>query len=121
MDGMRAKLAAYIRQQAGLREQKAAEHPDDARNGRSAARLRALAEHVEKLPDADPNLLALDSVQAEYELDRFSPGEEGQRMISRFGFDRDTGEEDFDTFLSELVNAEVNWTQELDEGGKGGG
>jgi hypothetical protein len=121
MDGIREKLATYIRAQADWRGSKAAEHPDDLRNERCAGRLRALAEHVEKLSDDDPNLLALDSVQATYRLDQFAPSEEGQRMIFQFGFFPGTGEEDFDTFLTDLVTAEVNWNRELDEGGQGGG
>jgi hypothetical protein len=121
MDGIREKLATYIRKQADWRGSKVVEHPDDIRNERCAERLRALAEHVENLSDDDPNLLALDSVQASYELDEFAPSEDGQRMIFRFGFFPGSGEEDFDAFLTDLVSAEVNWNRELDEGGLGGG
>ena len=121
MDGIREKLATYIRRQADWRESRAVGHPDDARNRRCAVRLRELAEHIEGLSDDDPNLLALDSVQAPYGLDHFAPGEEAQRMIFRFGFFPGPGEEDFDAFVTELVSAEVNWSQELDESGQGGG
>jgi hypothetical protein len=121
MNGMGEKLAAYIREQAGWRESRARERKDEAANKRFAMRLRELADHIEGLPDDDPNLLALDAVQAPYRLDRFAPGEEAQRMIFRFGFFPSRGEDDFDAFLTDLVSAEVNWSQELDEGGKGGG
>ena len=52
-------IAEYLREQARWREPKAEQYPDDARNERCAAGLRALAEHVESLPDDDERLLIL--------------------------------------------------------------
>jgi hypothetical protein len=43
-------LARYFEQQSKWRQQRAAEHPDDARNQRSAAALGELVGGHEKLP-----------------------------------------------------------------------
>ncbi len=82
------RLAAYFASQAEWREHKAEEYPDDTRNERSAAGLRALAEHVQGLPARDERLVllaVLDPLPVD-DIAPFTPGEEGARLASRFRF-----------------------------------
>jgi len=84
---MREPLAAYLRETADWRDRKAEEYPDDPRNVRSAAALRALAEYVSHLPDDHEVLVALAAAERCLYIDgRISPGEEASRVASRFGF-----------------------------------
>ena len=100
----RKQLAEHLRDQARWREEKTAEHADDERNSQSATALNRLADYVENAPEGHPALVALDAMQSEYELDVFAPGEEGGRMISRYGFDF---EPEADEFLDQLAAAEA--------------
>ena len=114
----RNAVVTYLNEKADWRTRKAAEHPEDARNARSAAALRELAGYVETLADDDANLAALAAVQARYDLDVFAPGEEAAWMISRLGFDAPFAEPE--RFMAALVTAEVADTVDLehDEGGE---
>jgi hypothetical protein len=64
-----------------------------------------LADHVEMLPDSDPNLIILERIQGRHALERYSPGEDARQMIGTFGFHFPEGA--FDQFLSDLSAAEV--------------
>lgn len=100
-------LATYLREQAEWREGKAVEYPEDLRNAGCAAALRSLADYIEREGAAHPAVLALDAMQSDYELDRFVPGEDGRRLISRFGFDQ--ANPNFDAFLDDLAVAEMQY------------
>ncbi len=52
-------LVEKIEGQADWREQKAAEYPEDGRNGRSAKALRVLASRLKELPATYPKLREL--------------------------------------------------------------
>jgi hypothetical protein len=65
-------LARYFEQQSKWRQERAAEHPDDARNQRSAAALGELAGLVRFLPDDHP------CVEAIYVYDRHFLGRIGE-------------------------------------------
>ena len=83
---IKSRLSAYLRQEATWRDEKADDYPDDPRNSRSAETLRALAAHVDGLPDGDENARALEALQERYALDLFAPGDEAEHLISRLGF-----------------------------------
>lgn len=97
---VKEQLVIHLRTQADWRAEKTAEHPDDAP---SIERLHGLADYVEGLPSGDPDLRALQAIHESYGLDVFSPGEEGRRLISRYGFG---DEENPKAFLRQLVAAE---------------
>ena len=99
------RLAAYFIRQAEWRDYKAGEYPDDVRNEWSAAGLRALAEHVRKLPATDERLTLLamlDPLDVD-DLAPFTPGEEGGRLASQFSFHDPN--EDIDSFQEVFVAA----------------
>ena len=56
---IKSRLSAYLRQEATWRDENADDYPDDPRNSRSAETLRALAAHVDGLPDGDENARAV--------------------------------------------------------------
>jgi hypothetical protein len=103
---IRPTLAAYIRDQASWRFEKAAEYPEDLRNERSAESLSMLAQFVEDLPAQDEILGGLAIVQASYHADVYLPGEAARYVIARFGFHR--VETDFRVFLDHLLSVEVS-------------
>jgi hypothetical protein len=99
------RLAAYFAEQALWRDHKAEEYPDDVRNERYADGLRALAEHVRKLPATDERLTLLailDPLDVD-DIAPFMPGEEGGRLASQFRFHDPN--EDMDTFLEAFIAA----------------
>ncbi len=97
---IKEQLVLHLRTQADWRAEKTAEDPDDAP---SIERLHALADYVEGLPRSNPHLRALQAIHESYELDVFSPGEAGRRLIVEYGFhDEETPE----AFLKQLVAAE---------------
>jgi len=89
-----SEVVDRIREAAEWRDGKAAEYPDDARNAQSAAALRGLADHVERIPD-DPRVIWL---AAQIQDGAF--GSATARVLSRCGYDSPA--ERFDSFLSEL-------------------
>ena len=115
---IKSRLSAYLRQEATWRDEKAVEFPDDPRNSRSAETLRALAAHVDGLPDGDENARALEALQERYALDLLAPEEEAEHLISRLGFHGRV--DDYDAVLRQLIAAEVDEAvdQQLDEGGR---
>ena len=88
-DQLRIAFATYVREQARWRRKKAEEYPDDERNARAADALSALADIAEAGEDVGLNE-EIERLRAYYveDIDRFSPGENGSRAISRFGFNR---------------------------------
>jgi hypothetical protein len=90
----RAILAEYIEEQARWRDEKVAEYPKDDRNAASARALRNLAHYVRALPDTDKRLEALAEI-AEYVAPAglLMPGEEGARLVPRYGFHQPTDPE----------------------------
>ena len=113
---VRARLAAYLRQEAQWRDGKAVDYPDDPRNARSAETLRALADHGDGLPEDDADFRALEAIQERYALGVFAPGEEAERLISKLGFHAPV--EDHEAVLGQLVEAEVGEAvdQQVEEG-----
>ena len=105
--GIRTRLAAYVREQARWRESVVEHDGSDQRSRRSAARLWALAEHIERLPVDDRRLAALARVHAQHPHDAFELGDEGRYLISRFAFDSSDADQDLDEFLSKLLRAVV--------------
>lgn len=98
------KLAEYVRSQSEWRQAKADEYPGDHRNQRASNALALLADYLVALPSTDRHIMALAAIQEPYALDVFAPGEEGNRLISQYGFHET---EDPDLFLERLVTAEV--------------
>ena len=82
---MSSILSNYVREQAGWREEKAEDHPDDQRNVQSAKALNSLADYLEH-EDASVN----QNVNFLCELDAgtgsFTPGEQGRYLVGRYGF-----------------------------------
>ena len=105
--GVRTKLAAYVREQALWRESVVEQDVSDRRSRRSAARLWALADHIETLRADDRRLAALARVYAQRPQDEFTLGGEGRYLISRFAFDSSDADQDLDEFLNKLVRAVV--------------
>ncbi len=105
--GIRTELAAYVREQARWRESVVEQHGSDQRSRRSAARLWALAEHIETLRADDRRLAALARVHAQHPHGAFTLGDEGRYLISRFAFDSSDAAQDLDEFLNKLVRAVV--------------
>ncbi|MBA3366038.1 MAG: hypothetical protein H0U03_09690 [Actinobacteria bacterium] len=101
---MKEMLAEYVSGQAGWRADKADQYPEDDRNQRSADALWALAEHVERLPDDDPNLQALAALHEPWHTDVFISSEETGYMLLRFGFDSGHPLPDFDDFLTAFTS-----------------
>ena len=101
---MKELLARYVDGQAAWREAKADEYPDDPRNTRSAKALHELAGHIRALPDNDPNVAELERLHGGYRLDVFRPCTEGNRLVSRYGFN--VPGDDHDGVLAALVEVE---------------
>lgn len=100
----RQVLSDYFTEQAEWRERKAEEHSEDTRNARAARGLRDLAAYVTDLPDDDPRLAVIGSVNIDVTggwMDTLMAGEESSRMASRFRFD--DPREDLDRFLTHFV------------------
>lgn len=113
----RTELAEYLYDQSQWREQKAQDYPDDDRNLRSATALADLAQWVSSLDDSDPRLLRLTEVTSNRELEVFAClGEDGRRLISRHGFDRNHRMAP-DDWLTEFVEVFVSEDEasDLDE------
>jgi hypothetical protein len=108
-------IAMHLREQSEWRAWKGEEYPEDDRNAISSRALEALAEHVETLPDEDSRIEALSVAIVG---DRFMPGEEASRMISRYGFftpgprQASPDPDEFLTELAELVPREHRETTE---------
>jgi hypothetical protein len=96
---IRKMIADYLDETARWRQEKAEEYPDDARNGRCASVLREMAAEVRAMERSDPSLAVLESMHERWDLDVFSPGEDGARLVGRWGFDAPGGT------ASELVEA----------------
>lgn len=86
MSGTQHALSEYFRAQAQWRDQKNDEYPDDPRNELSAAALRALADHVERLPDDDPRIVAAGDAVADEILEFTGLDVLGGYSASRIGF-----------------------------------
>jgi hypothetical protein len=56
MSVIKSGLAWYFDEKANWRRQKLSEHPEDARNERSAKVLESIARYIERLPDDDVSL-----------------------------------------------------------------
>jgi hypothetical protein len=89
----------YFLERAKWRNEKAAEYPEDDRNRLAAAALRGLGGYVLRLSDEDERIRELGTLAVREGM--FMPFPEGQRLISRFGFDNP--EQDSGAFLDELV------------------
>lgn len=107
------RLADYLVGQAEWRESKSEEYPDDKRNADSAAALRRLAAYVAGLPASHSTLRGIDRIQRAYDCDVFLPGERGGELISRYGFDGPTGDQE--TLLIELAGAMLTDDREMRE------
>jgi hypothetical protein len=92
-------IVNYFLEQAKRRNQQAAESPDDARSAQGAAALRGLTGYVLRLPEDDERLRELGALAVRDGV--FTPFEEGQRLISRYGFD--DPDPDADGFLRGLA------------------
>jgi hypothetical protein len=94
-------LGEYFRSQAGWREGKAQEYPDDQRNFQSAAALKSLADYV----DSNPH--AIESLEPFLGEGGFSlGGEETARAVSRYGFGyRALSDTQHEEFLDDLLVA----------------
>src|ERR1700694_2520811 len=124
MTDVRTALAEYFSNQAGWRERKAEEYPDDRRNADSALRLRQLAEDVLTLPVDDERLRIVagmawieDAGMDWVEDGVFLAGEEAGRIASRAGVDdlyRRYGvpPEEADTLLHRFADACVQDAKE---------
>ena len=92
-------IVNYFLEQAKSRNQKAAEYPEDARNAQGAAALRGLTGYILRLPEDDERIRELGTLAVRGGV--FMPFEEGQRIISRYGFDDPKA--DADGFLTGLA------------------
>ncbi len=113
-------LALCFDWQAEWREHKAEEYPDDYRNTNTALALRELAKYVRSLPHDHQLLVALDThVRVDDQETGWMASEEGSRRAGRFwGFEGGQGmpsEDDFETFLTEFVAAELDETLQLEK------
>lgn len=89
IDRTRTALIEYFESQARWRDAKAEETPEDARNGRSAAALRSVAEYVRRLPDNDMTLGVCVALHPAASSRRVGPsfvGEEGSRLARQYGY-----------------------------------
>jgi hypothetical protein len=118
---IREVLAQHCEASAHWRTEKAAEYPEDQRNLAAAEALGMLATYIRRLPPNDERMLILESLRpAHLEDTMMLGGEETQRLVERYGFDR--AADDPKGFLDDLVDAvtrdEAEWAQEWDEGGE---
>jgi hypothetical protein len=74
MSVIRSGLAWYFDEKANWRGQKFSEHPEDARNERSATVLESIARYIERLPDDDMSLGKLAAFLEEAGRDLFIEG-----------------------------------------------
>lgn len=94
-------LADYVRSQAQWRADKAAQYPDDERNLRSAEGLRALADAVDGMRPAHPELIR--SIEELIREQRWgTPGKGVEQAVSRYGFDGEPLEPE--AFLQALLD-----------------
>jgi hypothetical protein len=118
---IREVLAQHCEASALWRSQQAAEYPEDQRNLAAAEALGILATYIRRLPPNDERMLILESLRpAQLEDTMMLGGEETERLVGRYGFDRAV--DDPEAFLDDLVDAvtrdEAEWAQEWDEGGE---
>jgi hypothetical protein len=118
---IREVLAQHCEASAHWRTEKAAEYPEDQRNLAAAEALGMLATYIRRLPPNDERMLMLESLRpAHLEDTMMLGGEETQRLVGRYGFDR--ADDDPKGFLDALVDAvtrdKAEWAQEWDEGGE---
>jgi len=81
---MDTQIVQDIESSAEWRGRKAEEYPDDARNAQSAAALELAAREVAALPDDDPRLVRLESVEDEDTIEHYV--EVKDLIIGRHGF-----------------------------------
>ena len=95
MSVIRSGLAWYFDEKARWRRQKLSEHPEDARNERSASVLEGIARYIERLPDDDVTLGKLAAFLEEAGRDLFIegidegiflPGEGPDALANKAGF-----------------------------------
>ena len=92
-------IVDYFLEQAKRRNQKAADHPEDARNVQGAAALRGLTGYILRLSEDDERIRELGTLAVRDGV--FMPFEEGQRIIARYGIDDPRA--DADGFLTGLA------------------
>lgn len=119
-------LAEFLRDQAGWRAEKAEQYPEDDRNKLSSEALESLADWVEQLPDDHAGLVALRAATRRWpscvDWDLFwssAPGEESQRLVSRYGFGFHQSPEPWLTDLAAAVEADRLFFEREDGLGRG--
>jgi len=97
MSVIKSGLAWYFDEKANWRRQKLSEHPEDARNERSASVLESIARYIERLSDDDVSLGKLAAFLEEAGRDLFIegidegiflPGEVPDALANKAGFHR---------------------------------
>lgn len=103
-DGTREDLVRDLEVRAQWREKRAAQHPDDPRDARSAEALGRAARDVAALPAEDPCLVRLAefyAVASDAAVSRYL--DEQNRILSKHGYESDDATTD--GLLAALVEA----------------
>lgn len=112
---IQTRLSAYLREKARWRAQKAEEYPEDDRNSRSAEGIKFLANWISNLPPDEPRLVMLSALDADDDTIPYSPGEESDRLASRYLFD--VPKEKPDAWLERFVEACTrDWPEFVESG-----
>lgn len=107
------RLVEFIAAQALSRDEQTLETPD-LRGTRAVQTIRAFADFVAQLPTDDPSLIALEAVQEHWQgSDVYLMSDEGTRMVTRIGFDREVTPQEFPAVLARLANNEFNVAAQL--------
>ncbi len=85
-------LVEKLESQADWRDRKAEEYPDDARNKNSAAALRQLAEHLDKIPRTDQLWIRYARVWEQDDVDTFRLVEYEDEELRPYGFHNEPSE-----------------------------
>jgi hypothetical protein len=121
----RPLLVEMLEDVARWREHKASVFPDDERNARCAAALRAAAEYVDTLPDDHDGLIPFARLHVEIEDNGWAslpPREmlgDKSRVAGRFFFDKRSdqpGQRDFDHLLDEMYTEQLEqWREGIEQ------
>lgn len=98
---IRQRLGRYLRQQLTWREERLTRDPDDDREDRAVAALRAVLVHLDRLPPGDPRLALLEMMDPDGTLPVL-PEQETSRLLAVIG---DVGSVEPDRWLDEFVAA----------------
>jgi hypothetical protein len=115
MSLMKSDLVSYFHEKAAWRRKRFSEHPEDARNERSASVLESIARYIKGLPDDDVSLGKLAAFLEEAGRDLFIygtyggiflPGEVPDVLANKAGFH--CGEDPevwFPWFIDQVIEA----------------